>query len=440
MRTRLALLAAVAAAIPFAGAIAQSVPPAQQAAAFEPRVVVDAVRKAIRENYVLPAKRAPLEAALEKGLASGRYAVTSPQELALRVNADMFAVANDKHLGLNFDPETSRQLGRAPQGDQVQDGAFFESLAKRRNHGVSELRLLDGNIRYMKYDGFMWTGPASEAAIDGAAAFLRGGDAIIIDIRGNGGGSPAAVKRLASYFVPAGAKLVTFHMRNDPPDVSIADTAVPGGRITGVPVYVLISGRSASAAEEFASHVAGFRFGTLVGETTAGAGYRNENFPMPQGFVLSVSVGRPELPDGSDWEARGVAPGIAVATDLALSRAQEDALGKLAAKAEGPLKTQFEWAAAALRARTAPAPLARPIAAYAGRFGARAITVEEGKLFYRRDGGIATALLPLGPDLFVMEADGNTRVRFLVEGGAVTGFELLGADGSVRPQRREPAS
>jgi hypothetical protein len=438
MRTRWILLAAIAAAIPATGIVATTAE--QQAPAIDRRVVIDAVRKAIRENYVLPAKRAPLEAALEKGLASGRYAVADPRELAQRVNADLFAVSNDKHLGLNFDPEASKQLGARPQGDVVQDGAFFESLARRRNHGVSELKLLDGNIRYLKYDGFMWTGPESQAAIDGAIAFLRGGDAIVIDLRGNGGGSPAAVKRLASYFVPAGAKLVTFHMRSDPPDVSTAEKEVPGGRIAGVPVYVLTSGRTASAAEEFASHVAGFEFATLVGETTAGAAYRNEHFPIPQGFVLSVSVGRPELPDGSDWEAKGVAPAIAVASDLALFRAQEDALGKLAAKAEGPLRTQFEWAAAALRARTAPAALVRPIAAYAGRFGPRAISVEDGRLFYRRDGGIATALLPLGPDLFVMEADAATRVRFSARGDSVTGFELLGADGSVRPQAREPAS
>jgi len=435
----LILLAALAAAAPGLSAARES---AQQAQAqpFDSRVVIEAVRKAIRDNYVLPAKRAPLDAALAQGLASGRYAVANPQELAQRVNADLFAVANDKHLGLRFDPETSKQLGRGPQNDSVQDGAFFEQLARSRNHGVTELKLLDGNIRYMKYDGFMWSGPESKAAIDGAVAFLRGGDAIVIDIRGNGGGSPAAVNRLASYFVPGGSKLVTFHMRNDPPDVSISDKEVPGGRITGVPVYVLTSGHSASAAEEFASHVAGFKFGTLVGETTAGAGYRNENFPIPGGFVLSVSVGRPELPDGSDWEARGVAPAIRVPVDYALERAQQAALETLAARAEGPRKAQYEWAAAAVRARLDPAPLARPMTAYAGRYGPRAISVEDGKLFYRRDGGIATALLPIGPDLFVMEADANARVRFTAEGGAVTGFELLGPDGSARPQRREPAS
>lgn len=435
MRNRLILLAAlsVSAALPPAAAREAT----QAAPAFDARASVDAVRKALRENYVLPAKRAPLDAALAAGLASGRYAVAEPQELARRVNEDMARVTPDKHLGLHYDPGIAAQIAAGPQNDRIQDSAFFKEQARRRNHGVSELKVLDGNIRYLRYDGFVWTGDESGAALDAAAAFLRGGDAIVIDIRGNGGGSPDAVRRLASYFVPAGAKLVTFHMRSDPPVVSSAEAQVAGGRIEGVPVYVLTSGNSASAAEEFASHVAGFKFGTLVGETTAGAGYRNENFSIPGGFVLSVSVGRPELPDGSDWEAKGVAPQVKVAADLALGRAQQLALESLAAKAQGPLRTELEWAAAAQAARVSPAALARSLDAYAGSYGPRSIAVEGGKLVYRRNGGITTALLPIGPDLFAMEADPSARVRFKAEGGAVTGFDLLNANGRVTPQPRE---
>ena len=43
--------------------------------------------------------------------------------------------------------------------------------------------------------------------------------------------------------------------------------------MVGKPLYVLTGGSSASAAEEFIGHVAGFKLGELVGETTAGAGF-----------------------------------------------------------------------------------------------------------------------------------------------------------------------
>lgn len=428
---RILLLAgAAAAAAPLAIAATPATAQVQAAAKLDSRAVVEAARKVLRENYVLKERRPALDAALAKGLASGRYAVSDPQELSKRINEDLDAVAHDKHLGLSFNPQVAAELRPGGQGDDDAGQAqFFRDLARRNNHGVSELRVLPGNVRMLRYDGFMWSGPESQAAIDNAMAFLRGGDAIVIDIRANGGGSPDAVRRLASYFVPAGAKLVTFHMRDEKPTVSNADMEVAGGRITGVPVYVLTSGRSASAAEEFASHVKGFGFGTLVGETTAGAGYRNESFAIPGGFALSVSVGRPELPDGSDWEAKGVAPKIAVAQNLALDRAQQDALTRLAAKAQGSEKTEFEWGAALAGVRMTPVAPALPLDAYAGRYGQRTVTVEGGGLVYQREGGPRTALVPLGADLFALEFDPRSRVRFVQANGTVTGFVIERVDG-----------
>ena len=154
----------------------------------------------------------------------------------------------------------------------------------------------------------------------GFDGFLRGGDAIVIDLRHNGGGSPQAVNYLASYFVLPQTKLVTFHLKNDPPTDSVSQQ-VPGGPIARIPTYVLTSGGSASAAEEFASHVAGFGFGKLVGKTTAGAAYRNEFFPVPGGYVISISIGRPELPKGGNWEGKGVAPAIPAPAGKALEAA-----------------------------------------------------------------------------------------------------------------------
>lgn len=428
------LAAALAAAAPLALAATPVAP--QSAAKFDSRAAIESVRKALRENYVVKERRPALDAALAKGLADGRYTVADPQEFALRVNADLEAVAHDKHLNLRHNPELSAQIGTGGQRDDATESAYWRDLARRQNEGVRELRVLDGNVRLMRYDGFFWNGEASKAAIDAGMAFLRGGDAIVIDLRTNGGGDPDAVRRLASYFVPAGAKLVTFHMRDEAPTVSHAETSVPGGRIEGVPAYVLTSGGTASAAEEFASHVAGFGFATLVGETTAGAAYRNDFFAIPGGFVLSASVGRPELPAGGDWEAKGVAPRLAVAPDLALDRALQDALATLAPKASGPQRTELEWAAARYAARAAQAKPGLPASAYAGRYGERTVTADGAGLVYQRDGGLRTALIPLGGDLFALEHDPRARLRFVTANGAVTGFVLERADGSKVEAKR----
>lgn len=396
--------------------------------------IVAGIRKVLAENYVLAAKRAPLDAALAKGLKSGRYDVEDPGELNRLVNEDMFAVANDKHLGLSFDPRASADIAkRGSQGDAVENSPFVKALMRQRNYGLTEMKLLPGNVRYVRYDGFAWTGDESKAAIDAAMAFLRDGDAAIIDLRGNGGGSPEAVRRLTSYFVPAGTPLVTFHMRKDAPTKSTSE-AIPGGQL-GMPLYVLTSGRAASAAEEFVSHVSRLGFGTLVGETTAGAAYRNEYFPLPGGYLISVSVGYPELPEGGNWEGTGVKPKIAVPVDKALDRAQQEAALALAAKAQGPQKTELEWAAALHGARITPVAPARALAAYTGRYGPRTVALENGALTWQRDGSLKSAMVPLGGDLFALEGDPRTRIRFTGE-GAVSGATIERADGSSSPAPR----
>lgn len=439
MKIALAALALSAGLV--AGAQAQQGPgsmqgPAPMAApAASKAEVVAGIRKAIAENYVVAGKRAGLDAALVKSLKAGRYDVADPGEFARRLNEDLYAVAQDKHLSLFFDPRMSAEIaGRGSQNDEIEDTPFFRTMMRQRNYGITEMKLLPGNVRYIRYDGFGWTGAESRAAIDAAMAFLREGDAAILDLRGNGGGSPEAVRRIASYFVPAGTLLVTFHLRGEAPTSSTSE-AMPGGQLR-LPLYVLTSNRAASAAEEFVSHVARLGFGTLVGETTAGAAYRNAHFAVPGGYVMSVSIGYPELPGGGNWEGKGVAPKIAVPADRALDRAQQDAALKLAEKAQGTQRTELEWTAAFYAARVTPVAPARALAAYAGRFGPRTVAVENGALTWQRDGAPKSAMVPLGGDLFALEFDPRTRVRFTGE-AAIAGLVIERADGSSSPVARE---
>ena len=188
---------------------------------------------------------------------------------------------------------------------------------------------------------------------------------------------------------------------------------------------------TASAAEEFASHVAGFGFGKLVGETTTGAAYRNDLYPVAGAYVLSLSIGRPELPKGGNWEGAGVKPAIATAYDRALAAAQADALGALADKAAPADRNELAWLAIAAKARMAdPAPQTQ-LAAYVGSYGERSFTLAGGQLHYARTNGVNSAILPIGPDLFVINADPRTHIRFLRKDGAISGFQFERMDGTT---------
>lgn len=401
----------------------------------DPRAVVAEVRRIIAERYVLPERRPALDAILAQGLASGRYNVREPGALAERINADLETAGKDRHLNFGFNPQQAEMLSAAHNKSQPDPGAYQRQV-RAANHGVTELKLLPGNIRYLAYDGFHWIGPESAAALDTAMRFLAGGDAVIIDIRRNGGGSPAAVQYLVSHFLPAGRPLVTFHMNGNPsPDRLAALPELPAGRMVDKPLYVLTSGGSASAAEEFAGHVGGYKLGELVGETTAGAGFRNDLVPIPGGFVLSVSVGRAVLAStGKDWEAVGILPTIRTPVAAALDAAQAHALRRIAAKATPKERPKLEALADAVAAKMEPRAPALPLQTYTGKFGERVVGLDGGKLYYQRGARPRTALIPLGGHRFAFETDPAQQLEFATSGNSVPAFSLATAGGS--PQGR----
>lgn len=394
-----------------------------------PRQLVSAIDDLIDANYVIAATRPALKSTLESSLAAGRYDGLDPRTLSDHLTEDMRAVAHDKHLSVRFDPDSAAHLSTQADKPDTATLAYFAKQDRAKNYGVSELRVLDGNVRVMTYDGFMWDGAASAAAIDNAVDFLRGGDAAIIDIRRNGGGSPEASAYLASYFIAPGQKLVTFYLRNDPPTIS-RSVKVHGRPLSGIPVYVLTSGFTASAAEEFTSHVARFRFATLVGETTAGAAHRNEIYPLPGGYVISISIGRPELPGGGNWEGKGVAPQIAAPSEQALDLAHAAALGVLA-KAAPQEKVRYERLQAGAAARAKPATPTLALEKYAGRYGAATITVDGDHLVASERRGQKIRLIALSPDLFAADIDPTVQMRFVIDKGETTDLEIDPLEGGT---------
>lgn len=425
------LLLAAASAVP---AAAQPAPARAAAArAVDAQAVVAEVRRIIAAQYVLPEKRPALDAVLAEGLSSGRYRTSDPTQLAARINADLERVGRDGHLNFKFDPRQSEMIGAA-RNAAAPDVSGFERMVRSRNHGIFGMKLLPGNVRYLDYRNFDWIGPDSAAALDTALQFLAGGDAIIIDLRENGGGSPEAVQYLVSHFMEAGRPLVTFHMNGVPsPDTlsTLAELRVP--RMVGKPLYVLTSRGSASAAEEFIGHVGGYRLGELVGENSAGAGFRNELVAIDGGFVLSVSVGRAVLAStGRDWEAVGIAPTIPTAVSGALEVAQAHALRRLAAAAPAPRRAQLEAAAQAVQAMAEPGTPAAAPDAYAGTYGERTVSVEDGKLMYRLAQRPARRLVPLGGHLFAFADDPMQRVTFVPAGTGIAAMEVGIAAGPVQ--------
>ncbi|MBR0050788.1 MAG: PDZ domain-containing protein, partial [Firmicutes bacterium] len=107
----------------------------------------------------------------------------------------------------------------------------------------------------------------------------EGMEALILDLRGNGGGVMGDALSVAGMLVPQGKPLVYYEQQGE-----IFDEAYSaGGTYKDVPLAVLIDGHTASASECLAAAVKDNGAGTLIGETTYGKGVAQELVTLDNG-------------------------------------------------------------------------------------------------------------------------------------------------------------
>ncbi|MDE1150666.1 MAG: S41 family peptidase [Azospirillaceae bacterium] len=391
-------------------------------------VTVAAVIAQLKETYVFPDKVPALVAALEKAKAAGRYDVDNPTTLAARLTDDMHDAAHDHHLYINYDPvqyEAAKHEGDAGPDVTPDQEAYFRAEAARDNSGLVETRILPGNIRYLRISGFQWVDDETGFAYDAALRFLKGGDAVIIDERGNGGGDHSAVRYLLSHFMDSGAPLMTFTAAGLPSQQSYTLDHLAAGRLKGKPLYVLVDNNVGSAAEEFAYSVQQFHLGQVVGARTVGAANNNRIFPIAPGFMLSVSFGRPEHPvSHGNWEGTGVVPDVAVADwGQTLDMAQSLALTQLLKASDIAPQTRAdgEWAQVPVEARLHPPAAIAPtrLKGWAGHYGDRTeVGFRDGILWYQPAPDAPPRRLTLlsTDGLFAIEGNDKVRARFTTAG------------------------
>src|SRR5262249_7175677 len=161
------------------------------------------------------------------------------------------------------------------------------------------------------------------AAGPAAAAmnFLANTDALIVDVRRNGGGSPHGVALLCSYFFDeTPVHLNSLYWRKgDRTEEFWTRKDVAGKRYTGTPIYVLTSGRTFSAAGEFTDNLQTRKRAAVVGETTGGGAHPGGMRWINEHFIMFVPSGRAINPvTKTNWEGTGVEPDVAVDADRAL--------------------------------------------------------------------------------------------------------------------------
>jgi hypothetical protein len=258
--------------------------------------------------YYIPAAGRRISDTLLTNLNSGRYdRIIKAGPLADSIKKDMLECHFDHHSWV----EANRlMLPRDLAGASLQ------------NYGFEEFRIIDGNIGYVKLNEFSPSVTAREYARQ-VFDSLSDCKTMIFDLRDNYGGYPEMVELLSGYFFSVPAKINTLYDRNG----NVADElwtadSIPGKRFDeNVPVIILTSKSTASAAEAFTDFFKRMKRAVIIGEITNGARHPAKEIAVNPFFVVSVPFLREE--ESGSAEESGITPDISVPADNALEEAIE---------------------------------------------------------------------------------------------------------------------
>lgn len=304
--------------------------------AAERSAVIDGVLKHIDGAYVFPDVAKKMAAAIRDRQEKKEYdGIASGRELARVLTDHLRAVCKDKHLRVTYFPRPlPKDFAKGPTPEQL---ARMKERSALMNYGFKKVERLDGGIGYLELEGFMPADLIGETAA-AAMSFLANSPAVIVDLRKNGGGDPAAVILLCSYFFDQPTHLNDIYTRmTDSTRQYWSHPSLPGKKLAGKDVYVLTSGRTFSGAEEFAYNIQSQKRGTIVGETTGGGAHPTRGFRVTDHFGVGVPFARSINPvTKTNWEGTGVKPDVAVPADQALATAKITILKKAVEKQKDP--------------------------------------------------------------------------------------------------------
>lgn len=277
----------------------------------EERIIQQTVHEtanAFDTYYYIPGIGKRISAMLIENLNSRKYFhLTKAGRLADSITEDVHKLYFDSHSWI----EANRRL------------LPYDSVAgPSQNYGFESVKILMGNIGYIKFNEFSPLKEAQEIA-SRALDTLSDCKSLIFDLRDNYGGYPEMTQFLSSYFFSIPIKINTLYDRNGNivNEIWTLDS-IPGKRFSDTfPVIILTSEQTASAAEGFVSFFKKTKRAMIIGEPTNGAYHPAKEIVINSLFVVSVPFLRGEAIDLREGD--GIPPDITVSSEIALEKALE---------------------------------------------------------------------------------------------------------------------
>lgn len=296
--------------------------------AAERRRVIDGVVRNVKEHYFdrdVAQKMADAVLAHEKN--GDDKAIAEGGAFAALLTRQMRDVSHDMHLEVVYSRERLPEHPGTPTAESV---ASYRRALEWENCTFETVKILPHNIGYLKLNSFPDVSVCRSTAV-AAMASLNRADAVIFDLRDNRGGYPEMVMLIAAYLFDHPEYM--YSPREAPTERLWTRSPVAGNMLADKPVYVLTSGMTWSAAEQFSYDLKMLKRATLVGEKTRGGAHAGVFYRIDDHFGVGIPEVKAVSPFGeADWEGVGVEPDVKVKAADALEAAERLAEGKLPKK------------------------------------------------------------------------------------------------------------
>ena len=258
---------------------------------------------------------AGIGAVLSKNIETGQVTIINIYDGAPAGKAGLKAgdviVSADGHRAESEELDTFVRRVRGEEGTKVlieyeRDGEKNVAEVTRAQVSVPSVKyeMLEGNVGYIYIAEF--SGNTKEQ-FDEALKDLKaqGMEAVIFDLRYNGGGLVDSVTEILDEILPEG---ITVYMEDK--NGERTDYTSDAEHYLDLPIVVLTSENTASAAEIFAGAIRDFDYGILIGEKTYGKGIVQTTIPLTDGSAIKVTMASYYTPKGECIHKKGIKPDI----------------------------------------------------------------------------------------------------------------------------------
>lgn len=277
----------------------------------------------MNDHYVFPEVAKLTEDHLKSLLNKGYFdQFENDEALAEALTKSVQEINHDKHMRIR----SNKQFEAPKQTPErmIEEQLDWMDRSRRANAGFVTVNILDGNVGYIDLRGFAGMGIGKPIA-DAYMKLISKTDAIIIDLSKNGGGSPAMVQYLCSYFFNQKLHLNSLYWREgNRTDEFWTLESVEGIKMPDVPLFVITSNQTFSGAEEFSYNMQTQKRATLVGQTTGGGANPGGGFMINDNLSVFIPTGKAINPiTKTNWEGVGVIPEVKTDEESAFDKAHE---------------------------------------------------------------------------------------------------------------------